>query len=350
MLAAVEQQLKRYLASLFAQQVENRPEMISITRMSANIRNTLRNEHDIFKNALTGRGMYETIQKLLLPVWDRVGYVDDIRTDVKKVVYPQAVTYQAQKLDSLQNAVSNACNVLYDSLLESVADYSRQVLTQFGQHDVERIHSIALEGLQGLAQALVSQDIVVINQQSMCILSAITFIVPVVIQEVDDDNIPFEFKCPLSLDVMDDPVRASDNFVYERIYIQQHIDLSMHPRSPMTRELLTQELIPVDDLRERIRTWSTQQLQALVHVGPHMQVPNTVIIQLQFEDARIPSQVLPFRKQDTISQIFAKIRAHLNQHGRKNVDFSVWLFNILITESEEVIGERCLTTLRIALH
>ena len=51
------------------------------------------------------------------------------------------------------------------------------------------------------------------------------------------------FKCPISKDIMEDPVLASDGFSYERVYIQTWI-MTKGKISPMTREPIKERLIP----------------------------------------------------------------------------------------------------------
>lgn len=55
-------------------------------------------------------------------------------------------------------------------------------------------------------------------------------------------NIPKEYICPISSDVMKDPVVASDGFTYERRYIQEWITCNK-ARSPMTNQPLSRLLL-----------------------------------------------------------------------------------------------------------
>lgn len=69
------------------------------------------------------------------------------------------------------------------------------------------------------------------------------------------DNIPDEFKCPITLDVMKDPVLCEDGFTYERSAI-----LSIkNSLSPMTRQPINiNNLIPNRSLKNIIdKTLST---------------------------------------------------------------------------------------------
>jgi len=69
-----------------------------------------------------------------------------------------------------------------------------------------------------------------------------------------DDEIPDEFKCPISLEIMKEPVLCSDGFYYERECI---IDwLHHHNRSPMTNLNINNPTITDDyHLKHKISKW-----------------------------------------------------------------------------------------------
>ena len=68
---------------------------------------------------------------------------------------------------------------------------------------------------------------------------------------------PNEFLCPITQDVMIDPVVASDGHSYERTAIQAILERGSHEGgqalSPLTREELENSLVPNINLRKRIR-------------------------------------------------------------------------------------------------
>ena len=70
-----------------------------------------------------------------------------------------------------------------------------------------------------------------------------------------------EFRCPILLDTMSDPVIASDGFSYERSAIESYISFCVNQkhilRSPMTREVITNALTPNRVLRSLINDWKT---------------------------------------------------------------------------------------------
>lgn len=71
--------------------------------------------------------------------------------------------------------------------------------------------------------------------------------------------VPASFRCPLTEEVMLDPVRAADGFVYERSAIEQWLQLG-RKRSPMTNEALAHPyLIPQQEQRSSIEAWLRSQ-------------------------------------------------------------------------------------------
>ena len=56
--------------------------------------------------------------------------------------------------------------------------------------------------------------------------------------------IPNEFLCPITLEIMQDPVIASDGNTYERFAILQHISMDIvSPLSPLTRNPLQSNIL-----------------------------------------------------------------------------------------------------------
>jgi hypothetical protein len=76
---------------------------------------------------------------------------------------------------------------------------------------------------------------------------------------------PAQFECPITMDVMIDPVVASDGHTYEREAIEGVLR-SANPRSPLTRDNLTTELRPNRALRNLIQEhagWLFQQAKSV---------------------------------------------------------------------------------------
>ena len=67
----------------------------------------------------------------------------------------------------------------------------------------------------------------------------------------DDFEYPNEYLCPITYDLMLEPVKASDGYIYEKAAIVDW--LKKHGTSPFTREVLTQELISQNELQNHIQ-------------------------------------------------------------------------------------------------
>ena len=68
------------------------------------------------------------------------------------------------------------------------------------------------------------------------------------------DEVPNEFKCSITMEIMQDPVIAADGHTYERAAITQWF--AHHNTSPKTNALLpNRTLIPNHSSRTRIRDW-----------------------------------------------------------------------------------------------
>ena len=64
---------------------------------------------------------------------------------------------------------------------------------------------------------------------------------------------PDKYTCPITMDLMIDPVKASDNKIYEKDAI---IDwLKKNKESPITREILKNDLIFLPELKDEINTF-----------------------------------------------------------------------------------------------
>ncbi len=77
---------------------------------------------------------------------------------------------------------------------------------------------------------------------------------------VDDDNIPNEFYCSISQDIMTDPVKTVDNHTYDRLSIEKWFEHRV--TSPLTGlELESTTLVPNDELREQIQKFVSIQIE-----------------------------------------------------------------------------------------
>lgn len=65
---------------------------------------------------------------------------------------------------------------------------------------------------------------------------------------------PDNFRCPITTEVMDDPVVAMDGHTYEREAIETWF--RRHDTSPMTRAVIPPTLVPNVNLRSHIASWN----------------------------------------------------------------------------------------------
>jgi ubiquitin conjugation factor E4 B len=84
-------------------------------------------------------------------------------------------------------------------------------------------------------------------------------------QSQDEDDLysdpPEEFKDPIMLELMKDPVRAPSGFVFDRAIILQQILNT--PTDPFTRQpLCAEDLVPEVQLKARIDAWMAERRQA----------------------------------------------------------------------------------------
>ena len=72
--------------------------------------------------------------------------------------------------------------------------------------------------------------------------------------DTNEENIPEEFRCPISLDLMKEPVIAADGHSYDKTQINRWFQTNN--TSPKTRDtLLCKNLFPNLELRNRINDW-----------------------------------------------------------------------------------------------
>ena len=70
----------------------------------------------------------------------------------------------------------------------------------------------------------------------------------------NEREVPEEYICPITLEVMEDPVIAPDGYTYERTAIMQ--ELKIRGISPMTRqEMNKSQLIPNRAVKDGIKKW-----------------------------------------------------------------------------------------------
>ncbi|KAM7505058.1 hypothetical protein LguiB_003962 [Lonicera macranthoides] len=76
-----------------------------------------------------------------------------------------------------------------------------------------------------------------------------------------DIEVPHFFLCPISLEIMKDPVTLSTGITYDRHSIEKWIFCRENNICPVTKQILSDsELIPNHTLRRLIQSWSTERI------------------------------------------------------------------------------------------
>ena len=84
-----------------------------------------------------------------------------------------------------------------------------------------------------------------------CLIISFFFILVFILhieQRKEDDDVPNEYLCPITSEIMEDPVVAADGHSYERTAIEHWFDIGRHT-SPKTNEPIDTRLIPNVQLR-----------------------------------------------------------------------------------------------------
>ncbi|XP_057477812.1 U-box domain-containing protein 21-like [Actinidia eriantha] len=104
-------------------------------------------------------------------------------------------------------------------------------------------------------------------------------------------TIPSHFKCPISLDVMKDPVALSTGITYDRESIEKWIESGNHT-CPITNQVLKSlEPIPNHAIRKMIQNWCEENKSRCVERIPTPRVPMT-----SFEASEILSRLAEARR------------------------------------------------------
>ena len=147
------------------------------------------------------------------------------------------------------------------------------------------------------------------------------------------ETLPHAFLCPITHEVMKDPVVCALGHVYEREAIEYW--LASHDTSPMTNEILPSKVLkPHDFLRDSIEKWELTLIQRDVHV---------LRMQKQKEEAKKMSlrvQTLLLRVQDEET----KKKLHFMREF-----FSILTYSDLSMQAIELFGHLG-TTMLAELH
>lgn len=90
---------------------------------------------------------------------------------------------------------------------------------------------------------------------------------------VEEITIPSHFRCPVSLDLMKDPVTLSTGITYDRVSIEKWIE-SGNKTCPVTNQkLLTFEITPNHTIRKMIQSWCVENSSYGIERIPTPRIP-----------------------------------------------------------------------------
>ncbi|KAL8094977.1 hypothetical protein AgCh_036470 [Apium graveolens] len=107
---------------------------------------------------------------------------------------------------------------------------------------------------------------------------------------MDEIEVPSYFLCPISLEIMKDPVILSTGITYDRMSIEKWIFSRKNNTCPVTKQLLTDtELTPNHTLRRLIQAWCTLNASYGIQriATPRLPVSTSQISKL-LKDAKTP--------------------------------------------------------------
>jgi hypothetical protein len=145
------------------------------------------------------------------------------------------------------------------------------------------------------------------------------------------DTVPSEFLCPISMELMTDPVLCADGQTYDRKSIMQW--LSSSNTSPITRQpLYSNQIYPNFALKSAMQRWQDEKKRAQAHP------PSTPLLSYQMSSphpfytkpAKVPAQIKPpVRLQESPILIYESPEAQI-QHQTRTVKLVLICCSLII--------------------
>jgi hypothetical protein len=144
---------------------------------------------------------------------------------------------------------------------------------------------------------------------------------------------PAEFLCPISKDLMRDPVFCADGYVYDRIHITNWLE--RNETSPMTREYLhVSDMVEHRRLREKIKNWCADAGQNLEPPRPRPSFSEQELAQMEeirsiletpdLQFYHIGSDILSKRvRYDLYKAIWLRDRGFIVMHSNRTMEIAV---------------------------
>ncbi|XP_074354908.1 E3 ubiquitin-protein ligase PUB23-like [Apium graveolens] len=158
---------------------------------------------------------------------------------------------------------------------------------------------------------------------------------------MDEIEVPSYFVCPISLEIMKDPVILSTGITYDRMSIEKWIFSRKNNTCPVTKQLLTDtELTPNHTLRRLIQAWCTLNASYGIQriATPRLPVSTSQISKL-LKDAKSPK--LQMRCLQTLKSIASENES--NKRFMEAAGAANFLASIIIkanrSSEDEVVEE-----------
>lgn len=149
-------------------------------------------------------------------------------------------------------------------------------------------------------------------------------------------TIPSHFRCPVSLDLMKDPVTLSTGITYDRESIEKWIE-SGNETCPVTNQvLLTFELIPNHSIRKMIQDWSVGKKSYGIE-----RIPTPKVVLTSYDISDVSSKInvaVNHGDVDKCKELVRKINAWAKENERNKVIIIENGFGFVLSSSFDALA------------
>ncbi|XVE75861.1 hypothetical protein DITRI_Ditri12bG0125500 [Diplodiscus trichospermus] len=135
---------------------------------------------------------------------------------------------------------------------------------------------------------------------------------------MDDIEVPKYFICPISLQIMKDPVTAITGITYDRESIEQWLITGRNTKCPVTQQPLPRasDLTPNHTLRRLIQAWCTENASLGVDRIPTPKPPHNIFHFLKLiKELRHPDKMKALRELDLLAANNERNRKYMVEAG-----------------------------------
>ncbi|WOH06233.1 hypothetical protein DCAR_0625656 [Daucus carota subsp. sativus] len=158
---------------------------------------------------------------------------------------------------------------------------------------------------------------------------------------MDEIEVPSFFLCPISLEIMKDPVILSTGITYDRMSIENWIFLRKNNNCPVTKQELTDvELTPNHTLRRLLQAWCTLNASYGIQRIPTPRLPvSTSQISKLIKDSKSPKlQMRCLKRLKSIASENETNKRFMESAGAANFLASI-IINAKRSSADEVVEE-----------